>query len=464
MKNLIAIALLFVLVNPSLKSQDYALFIHGFQGSDESWSGSGTPDDWVNAGIIDGYALLNYDTDDLTSAAGQASLIQQIATKMGQQDPSGSGDWIIVGHSMGGLVARAGYHELVNNPATAHFNIKAILTVGTPHQGSRATHVSLDSRPGYINVGPVLDEFSDLLLDPINDVHGAVALLTNLFSPDALDQLEDADSLMEVAVNELEYFENASVSDTIKNVIGLNGSLIQDLNSGQMDEPDNVRSVFGSEKKFIVVRAANELKESGNGNELSTINNFDDIRWFYRANANAWDFQEFLYNLQLKFGSAANARRKRDSWNRGRNTLDNVDGYWGEVIDSYYINWVTLPQYVLTECANTDPSEPGQLPDPNTPEFDCWELQYIPTPFALATKNDVIIGPEYAVWNPNEDPDILNGVNYYYDDVPADGGYNHFELRRYKRAYTLPGVFNLGDLAPPMNEAAIWLEDDVFDN
>ncbi len=55
-------------------------------------------------------------------------------------------------------------------------------------------------------------------------------------------------------------------------------------------------------------------------------------------------------------------------------------------------------------------------------------------------------------------------TNWYYDDVPADGGYNHFELRRYKRAYTLPGVFNQGDLAPPMDEAADWLKTTVFGN
>lgn len=77
-------------------------------------------------------------------------------------------------------------------------------------------------------------------------------------------------------------------------------------------------------------------------------------------------------------------------------------------------------------------------------------------------KNYIIIGPEYAVWNPNDDPEIDNGINAYYDDVPADGGYNHFELRRYKRAYTLPGVFQQGDLAPPMEAAADWLEFQVF--
>lgn len=82
--------------------------------------------------------------------------------------------------------------------------------------------------------------------------------------------------------------------------------------------------------------------------------------------------------------------------------------------------------------------------------------------FSAPTKNDVLIGPEYAVWSPGQDPLVSNGLNFYYSDVPADGGYNHFELRRHKRAYTLPGVFTAGQVAPPMGQAATWLEFQVF--
>ena len=79
-----------------------------------------------------------------------------------------------------------------------------------------------------------------------------------------------------------------------------------------------------------------------------------------------------------------------------------------------------------------------------------------------STKNDVLIGPEYAVWSPGQNPnDRVN--NWFYDDIPQDGGYNHFELRRYKRAYTDgPGGFVQGQLAPPMEEAADWVKYDVF--
>ncbi len=464
MKNLITLILFLFLINIGLKSQDYALFLHGFQGSDESWAGSGTPNDWVTDGIIDDYVLLNYSIGDLKSPASQASLIQQIAIEMGQKDPTKTANWVLVGHSMGGLVARAGYHELVNNPATNDFNIKAVLTVGTPHQGARATHVSLGPKAGYINVQPVLDEFKGLLLAPIDDVHEIVEWVTNLNSPDALDSLKKAPDLLRRATNKLESLADTSVTHTIKNIIGLNGSLIQDLNSGQMDEPNHVRSIFGAEKRFIPVRAANEMIDPGNADELTTLDNFEKIRWFYRANANAWDFTAGWYDFWRKYGSARAARRKRDSWNSGRNALDNIDGYWGEMIDSYFVGWIDIYQFVPIECddgGGSGPPPPGQIPEPGGGGVDCWELQLVPTLFSVPTKNDVIISPDYAIWSPGQ---YRNDrvVNWYYDDQPADGGYNHFELRRYKRAYTLPGVFQVGQYAPPMRDAALWLDNDVL--
>lgn len=84
-------------------------------------------------------------------------------------------------------------------------------------------------------------------------------------------------------------------------------------------------------------------------------------------------------------------------------------------------------------------------------------MEYVETP----EKNERILPLEYRA-EANDDPEVDDGVNAYYDDVPADGGYNHFELRRHKRAYTLPGVFQAGQLAPPIRDAAIWLDDEVF--
>ncbi len=38
-----------------------------------------------------------------------------------------------------------------------------------------------------------------------------------------------------------------------------------------------------------------------------------------------------------------------------------------------------------------------------------------------------------------------------------------FEIRRYTRAYTLPGVFTAGDYAPPMKDVADWIKNKYQD-
>ena len=50
--------------------------------------------------------------------------------------------------------------------------------------------------------------------------------------------------------------------------------------------------------------------------------------------------------------------------------------------------------------------------------------------------------------------------NFYYDDS-GDGGYNHMEIRRAKRLYT-QGANKKGDLAIPMQQTKIWLQDEVI--
>ena len=72
-----------------------------------------------------------------------------------------------------------------------------------------------------------------------------------------------------------------------------------------------------------------------------------------------------------------------------------------------------------------------------------------------ADKSDVVVNIHCVLWSADDEFDDLN--NLYFDDVPVDGGYNHFELRHYERPYTLPGVFQKGDLNPPMEELEYWI-------
>jgi len=73
-----------------------------------------------------------------------------------------------------------------------------------------------------------------------------------------------------------------------------------------------------------------------------------------------------------------------------------------------------------------------------------------------ADKNDGVVNTHSVLWSEGDQFEDLN--NIYFDDIPVDGGYNHFELRHYERPYTLPGVFEKGEINPPMGRLEFWIQ------
>lgn len=76
-------------------------------------------------------------------------------------------------------------------------------------------------------------------------------------------------------------------------------------------------------------------------------------------------------------------------------------------------------------------------------------------------KNDGVVSILSARWSADDGLDDLN--NEYFDDVAEDGGYNHFELRNYERAYDLKAkngsyLFRKGDRAPQYDKIVDWLK------
>ena len=75
-------------------------------------------------------------------------------------------------------------------------------------------------------------------------------------------------------------------------------------------------------------------------------------------------------------------------------------------------------------------------------------------------KNDGVVNIHSARWSADDQLD--DNENSYFDDVDEDGGYNHFELRHYKRTYDLPDdnggyAFRAGDKNPTMQEVENWI-------
>ena len=168
-----------------------------------------------------------------------------------------------------------------------------------------------------------------------------------------------------------------------------------------------------------------------------------------------------------------NPKNKMSQYNnRGRAELDNIDTRWGKIIDAYKY---TPYEDVLLIPSGTCDGGPGGGPGGffsiqesiNPDDYTCingtlYEIQVIQWYNKIATKNDGLLTPESCVWDPGSSL-VGYSKNKYYDDDPADGGYNHFELKRYKRNYELKDanlsiIFKVGDPAPPMDDAAKWIK------
>ncbi|TNE70520.1 hypothetical protein EP331_11925, partial [bacterium] len=428
---LLVLTILFSVSDSNAQSK-YAIFIHGFDGNSSSWTGPSVavPQQWKSEGIITDYIAFDYSATELSSNTEKIALLNRMGNLMKTKSPNG--EWIIVGHSLGGIVARAAYHFLKTTAPYNTLNIKAITTIGTPSQGANAAHVSMTATPGFINVGNEIATFRNLIEDPLDEVHSGVATLTGLVAGDALSQLENVPVILDGVFNELQTKVNLSESIPAKDVIGRvdvfnpdPNSLIYQINHQQTLKPQHVRSVIGVEKAFIPIRSANEFMDF-NATEVSTLKNYDDIRWFYRANANAYDASAVGYTLLLKFGSAATARRKRDKWNRGRAELDAIDSRWGKIIDSYTYTAQEEALLIPTGiCSGGIGDGPGgfysvqQAVNPSNEvciDGTLYEVRIVQYYSRIGTKNDGLLTPQSCVWDPGS-PLVGYAKNKYYDDV-----------------------------------------------
>lgn len=125
---------------------------------------------------------------------------------------------------------------------------------------------------------------------------------------------------------------------------------------------------------------------------------------------------------------------------------------------------ITFPIYIspCTDGTSRGYSGPGgffnidELIDEPCSSNPGGEYHYRTEIVQVADKNDGVVNIHSVLWSKGDS--FIGDHNQYFDDVPADGGYNHFELRNHKRAYTLPGQFTKGDLNPSMEEVRKWID------
>jgi hypothetical protein len=146
------------------------------------------------------------------------------------------------------------------------------------------------------------------------------------------------------------------------------------------------------------------------------------------------------------------------SCNKGLTSLKNRDAIWAKIIDSknYVESYSTMLVKIDDYC---DESSRYQMliPDTRCIDGELFEYQTVKIIRSIPTKSDGFLTINSMTWNKGDNPNDRQ-KNFHYPDNTPEGGYNHIEVKRYKRAYTLPGVFNVGDPAPPMDEAAKWIK------
>ena len=152
----------------------------------------------------------------------------------------------------------------------------------------------------------------------------------------------------------------------------------------------------------------------------------------------------------------------------GLTSLRNRDATWAKIIDSknYSKSYSTILVMIDDYCDESS-REVMLTPDVRCIDGQLYEYQHVKVINVISTKSDGFLTVNSMTWNKNAP--LNDGVhNFHYADYNVNafgqdnGGYNHLEVKRYKRAYQLKDkagkvIFNKNDPAPPMLEAADWI-------
>ena len=479
----------------------YALFISGY-GKD-IWIDSGTPQDWKSRGIIDDYAILDavvlerlgqlsnievQSIDDLSTYLGSRTdeLIYELTNLYVQ---GANADVIVVGHSAGGLLARA-LTSIVDNygiplaygKGTWRPNIRTV-TVATPHQGARIFNRDAQGTADIIN------SWLSVIERPTSEICGGIAIVAagaqaalsiNLL--DELrsigDRLEEAASLTQTGAG---YIDGTNAIVPWSASLKPGGQIVRGIN--RLPDPSAYISVYGAEKSRIPIRLLSELPGSVLGStESASLNRYESLRSYFALQRDCWNAAAATYYASLFFAwNGPGARKNANRWKEGERRLKAVDDMWADAIDSYTTETRTGTRKVkVCEPVYDDGSTPTYAPIDDVPMMreqmalrDCnrfespYEYQTYTYTVRVETKNDGIMGPQYGTWKKSQMNryDVRSStssaqVNAYFSDVPADGGYNHMEIRRSKRAYSTD-AFNKGDRTPPFGRIEQWETESV---
>jgi len=428
---------LFVFCPPTAQAQTrYAAFAHGITFGDDRpsatdqslqemqsnkasrWEASGTPENWKDTGVISDFIFLRYFDRDLyggnrdkTLDASRTAMMERFVQQMRDETRGVSdAEWVLVGHSQGGIVVRLLYKYIQNNHSDV--DVAGVLAAGAPLQGARASRMAFSpSRSNYYDVAPEMTHFvQDVLRAPI--ANSFEDLLSRIgFNPYGGSQW------IELGSNVVDYYGTladgisqsiveANVDDRIDEIsyekrgaaaIGPEGHLIEKINSGP--QPDNFRSLIGAERYPIPARVgsgavtgsplglswlpptligagtfasdqdlerlgflligtgASAPSEIAPGDEPQTTRFYYNVMSLYNLAEQYHDSQqEPPFYTECWDGDGYNPCVLEGRWNQGHDALKAFPTTYSEIIDSYQLESRTGYRTVCPNVYEDDPA------------------------------------------------------------------------------------------------------------
>ncbi len=474
--------------NYAFTQETIGVFVHGFNGSGDKWENiSRSPIEFTNNNTIDDYVVFNYLAEELATDESRALMLSRFISQMDSKGNRSDDKWILIGHSLGGIVSR----ELYPAFRAFGFNIVAVISVGGPLQGAAATNVDTmyirsefnrlkeEFELASSNEHPLVSAY--LLLDTIGN--SFENLLSGNNTPSANSMLNRIPSMLEEARDSALSYSTYVLETNAKGLIGLDGSVIREINNYSAaninEHPQNYLSIIGAEKDQTPIRIAGYIFDSNeNADEEQFLNDLEVFENDYlRENQRQWNMKGDRNALCAPFSSSCRsakdrARRNESYWSTARSSINNLTATWATIINSYRFYDVNYQVYIPPcEDGNGMPGPMlNTIPTENDP-YGCSQnpnghYETFTSTVRVADKNDGVINTHSGLWSSNHEFD--DDYNIYFDDVHIIngkdvGGWNHFELRHYRKTYDQPDgsggfSFREGDLNPSMQAVEDWID------
>ncbi len=191
---------------------------------------------------------------------------------------------VVIGHSMGGVVAR----EMIRQKGKNNSRIKALITVGSPHKGAP---IAKNAR-AYNNISKLMRNWTSDLLNPWL----AIIPYANAFNI-------AFQFLFPIADFVYDYFDPANIQSPAAIDLIPNSSFMQTLNSNPVATlPDAVYTIYGHEDWYSHWRLAdcfNNNKQPETGNYVNYL--IDLMRFYLEYYFICYNISNNFYNLYKKY-------------------------------------------------------------------------------------------------------------------------------------------------------------------